>query len=268
MHRSQLSRAALTAVCAALAINARTASTQPVPAPRVLTFDAGAATPQPAPVVPSAPLIPTGWSDDDLHAHPWLRGQTSPRTLGHGHQDVTPEAALDEGSFRDRLAAIAREYLAWGRVDDELRWAPWLCRQPRPSLPRLSAAASGGHTQKVYFLYARDRMAYVTRSASRLQVIVKESWTHRPVDLAHATRVHAAPLVARTPEGATVEPDQPAGLFVMMRVDARDPRSDRGWIYGTVSPEGEVTSAGRIAACIGCHVDAGPGRLFGLGPRR
>ncbi len=261
MHRSQLSRAALTALCAALAINARTASTQPFPPPRVLTFDAGDAPTHPAPAVPFAR---SGWTEDELRARPWLRGQTSPRILGPDHQDVSPEAAIDEGSPRDRLAAIARGYAAWGRVDDELRWAPWLCRQPRPSLPRLSAAASGGHTQKVYFLYARDRAAYLSRSASRLQVIVKESWTHRPVDLTHATQIHATHLVARTPEGATVEPDQPAGLFVMMRVDARDPRSDQGWIYGTVSPDGEVTSSGRIAACVGCHVAAGPGRLFGI----
>lgn len=74
-----------------------------------------------------------------------------------------------------------------------LRWAPYLCRQPSPSHPRVSEAATGGHAEKVYFLYARDHSAYEDGRATRLQVIVKESWTHRPVNLAHATQVHAAP---------------------------------------------------------------------------
>ena len=93
---------------------------------------------------------------------------------------------------------------------------------------------------------------------------MKESWTHRPVTVARAAQVHAAPLVARTPDGVTVEPDRAAGLFVMMRVAENDPASDRGWVYGTVSPAGDVTSVGRVASCMGCHEEAGPGRLFGL----
>jgi len=36
-------------------------------------------------------------------------------------------------------------------------------------------------------------------------------------------------------------------------------------IYGTVAPDGTVTSAGRVANCMGCHVDnATHERLFGL----
>lgn len=266
MHRAHLARAALTAACAALVIHARSASTQVVPPPRTLVFDAhGAIAPRAVPVAPPTPVIrPSCWTDDELRARPWLRGQTSPGCLGPAHQDVLHDASLDEGPLADRLTAVGRAYITWGRVDDELRWAPWLCRQPSPSSPRLSTAPAGGHSEKVYFLYARDRTAYTARRPSRLQVVVKESWTHRPVDLAHATQVHGEALVARTPDGSTVEPDSAAGLFVMMRVDARDPRSDRGWIYGTVAPDGAVTSAGRVASCMGCHVEAGPGRLFGL----
>lgn len=260
MHRAHLARSALTAAFAALAIHARTASTQTVPPPRRLTFNAHGQIALPAAPV-AAPV-------DEVRARPWLRGQTSPHHLGPDHQDVVRDASLDDGPLTDRLASIGRSYLAWGRVDDELRWAPWLCRQPLPSRPRLSAATAGGHAEKVYFLYARDHTAYVTGRPSRLQVVVKESWTHRPVDLAQAARVHGAALVARTPDGATVEPDRAAGLFVMMRVDARDPRGDRGWVYGTISPEGAVTSAGRLASCMGCHVEAGDGRLFGLAPHR
>ena len=35
-------------------------------------------------------------------------------------------------AFEAETLAIAGEYLTWGRVDDELRWAPFLCRQPLP----------------------------------------------------------------------------------------------------------------------------------------
>jgi len=179
----------------------------------------------------------------------------------------TPPArdpGLDEGPFASRVAAVARDYLAWGRVDDELRWAPFLCRLPYPSRPRVSATTSGGHAQKVYFPYARHHRAYVTNAPSARQVIVKESWTHRPVQLPRAFRLQTTSYVARTPDGATVEPDRAAGLFVMMRVAENDPAADRGWIYGSISAAGEVTAAGRVASCMGCHVEAGAGRLFGL----
>jgi hypothetical protein len=46
-----------------------------------------------------------------------------------------------------------------------------------------------------------------------------------------------------------------------------EPGSDAGWIYGTVAPDGTVTSAGRVANCMGCHTsDARRERLFGLPP--
>jgi hypothetical protein len=40
-----------------------------------------------------------------------------------------------------------------------------------------------------------------------------------------------------------------------------------GWVYGTVAPDGTVTSAGRVASCMGCHTpSAKHERLFGLPP--
>ncbi|MBA3541386.1 MAG: hypothetical protein H0T79_17370 [Deltaproteobacteria bacterium] len=41
--------------------------------------------------------------------------------------------------------------------------------------------------------------------------------------------------------------------------------TDAGWIYGTIVG-GEVTSAGRVASCMGCHESASHERLFGLKP--
>jgi hypothetical protein len=244
---------------AAIIAHGRDAPTQPIPPPRVVRVTPRAA-------APSLPSPVFGWTAEQLRARPWLAGQTPPRTMPHEPLLAHPahDPRIDEGPFAARLTAIARDYLAWGRVDDELRWAPYLCRQPNPSRPRLSATTSGGHAQKVYFLYARDRFPYVQGAAAARQVVVKESWTHRPVPIARAAQVHASPLVARTPDGTTVEPDRAAGLFVMMRVAESDPASDRGWVYGTVSPAGDVTSVGRVASCMGCHEEAGPGRLFGL----
>ena len=42
------------------------------------------------------------------------------------------------------------------------------------------------------------------------------------------------------------------------------PDTDEGWVYGTVSSDGQtVTSAGRVASCMNCHQEAQHGRLFG-----
>lgn len=259
MFRSVSSRAALVVACASLL--SQPASPQVVRSPRVA--------PPPARPVALPVVDLSGWDVAQLRARPWILGQTAPGAMGHElTRRAVPNRALDEGTLEARFAEAARSYLAWGRVDDELRWAPWLCRQPQPSVPRLSAAEAGGHAEKVYFLYARDRDAYLARAAAPGQVVVKESWTHRPTTLTTAAQVHATPLVARTPNGQWVEPDRAAGLFVMMRVDPRDPRGDHGWAYGTVAPDGRVTSAGPLPSCMGCHVEAGPGRLFGLHPSR
>jgi len=60
-------------------------------------------------------------------------------------------------------------------------------------------------------------------------------------------------------------PDQPAGRFIMFKVDPATPDTDEGWVYATVSPAGIVTSAGRVASCMGCHETAATHeRLFGV----
>ncbi len=56
-------------------------------------------------------------------------------------------------------------------------------------------------------------------------------------------------------------------LFVMEKVAlaaGAPENTDAGWIYGTVSPEGTVTSAGRVASCMECHARAPRDRLFGI----
>jgi len=55
-----------------------------------------------------------------------------------------------------------------------------------------------------------------------------------------------------------------AGLFVMHKLDASTPGTDRGWIYGTIDAKGAVTSAGAVASCMRCHQDTAEDRRFGL----
>jgi hypothetical protein len=55
----------------------------------------------------------------------------------------------------------------------------------------------------------------------------------------------------------------PHGLYIMQYVGRRR-GTDAGWVYGTIDAQGEVTGAGRISSCTGCHRDAPHGRLFGL----
>ncbi|MBI5512856.1 MAG: hypothetical protein HY909_03765 [Deltaproteobacteria bacterium] len=200
---------------------------------------------------------------------PWLAGQWQPfrAPLALVPGAPAPDPSLERGTFAERLAAVGRGYLPWGRVDDALRWAAADCRMPPPSLPRLSAAAQGPHARKLYFLYARDRRAYLEGRSGPGQVLVKEAWTWRAVRPGAETRVAGVALTA-TVDGHVVEPDRAAGLYVMLRARETDPGTDRGWVYGTVGPDGAVTSAGRIASCMGCHEEAGPGRLFGLRRRR
>jgi hypothetical protein len=50
----------------------------------------------------------------------------------------------------------------------------------------------------------------------------------------------------------------------MFKLDAATPNSDGGWIYATITADGQLTAAGRIPSCIGCHVEAEHDRLFGV----
>ncbi|HEY8429447.1 MAG TPA: hypothetical protein VIL20_13775 [Sandaracinaceae bacterium] len=181
-----------------------------------------------------------------------------------------------------RIRDAAARYRAFGRVDDELRWAPWLCRMPLPSLARVSRAEAE-HGRKVYFVYASDRDAYLRSTSGARRAlrpgftVVKESFA--PRELGPEAREHAGGARAVVPgapddftfralpdaDGRLVGPGEPAGLFIMQYVGARVRESDGGWIYGTVSAAGEVTAAGRLESCMGCHRSAPHGRLFGLG---
>jgi hypothetical protein len=66
-------------------------------------------------------------------------------------------------------------------------------------------------------------------------------------------------------DGHWLATGEPRGLYVMKKLGGGDvPGTDAGWIYGTINPDGTVTSAGRVASCMGCHEAATHERLFGL----
>ena len=82
-----------------------------------------------------------------------------------------PARALDEPvskeennkAFHAELLKIAAKYKTYGRVDDETRWAPWLCRMPMPSVARFSKSdEEETHGQKLYYLFAKDRWSYIS----------------------------------------------------------------------------------------------------------
>lgn len=217
--------------------------------------------------------------------------------------DKTPDTTAREsaaGPFHEAVLKVAAEYKAWGRVDDEMRWAPMLCRPGAPGTVYLSASQNDEtHGRKLYSLFARRREDYARLGKSRDpvavgQVIVKQSWLPEeitePSQRPDRKTDFDGHKVLRTP---ALQPDtkrkgadggfdhfypyawqgdkafkatRQADLFVMLKLDPETPDTDNGWVYATVTPDGKrVTAAGRIESCMGCHQDAKKDRLFGLG---
>lgn len=209
---------------------------------------------------------------------------------------VAPADAVDP-SFVPLMEAAYARHAGWGRVDDELRWSPFLCRMPMPATPHMSRAEEGGHARKLYSLFARRRDRYVgvgpPGPGARLeidagaaapepfvgQVVVKASYVPERVApdagvSADAFTVqmgfdgdgdHFHPVTVH--DGVTYRAGAVAGYYVVAEVPKGTPGSDDGFVYGTLTANGQVTSAGRVASCMGCHVEAKNGRLFGRAPR-
>jgi len=208
-----------------------------------------------------------------------LLGCESTRGPNEPAKPPAPKAVAADGVIDPALAAIVREtavaYAEWGRVDEQPRQAPTDCAAPggspdgRASRVRVSAATDGPHGAKLYYLYANDRDAYLNHRAGIGFRIVKESFAAVPAT-ATPNAARPSPDYFRAPppirtvdiDGKTMMTGAATGLFVMAKVGTPD--SDAGWIYGTTAPDGTVTSAGRVASCIGCHEDAPSDRLFGV----
>jgi hypothetical protein len=194
--------------------------------------------------------------------------------------------------FEKELLQIAKDYKAWGRVDDEMRFAPFLCRMPEPGRAHVSSSQDADtHGQKLYSLFAKDQNAYFKLGEKKTvaigQVVVKESWLPEEVKDVKPGRVDPKDVIRSKPEGdirdaskdsklfgdhfypyatrggKVFKATKPAGLFIMMKLDPKTPDTDDGWVYGTVSADLKtVTAAGKIESCMKCHQDAKYDRLF------
>jgi hypothetical protein len=189
---------------------------------------------------------------------------------------ATGDAAITaiDPTLAARVRGIAAEYQAWGRVDDELRWAPFLCRLPQPGRAYLSESADQAtHGQKLYSVFVKKREAYPAGPHAE-QVVVKESWTSERVTDPMARYDpdsfrgspdggdHFYPFAMK--DGAIYRAGARAGLYIMLKLDERAPDTDAGWVYATITADGQLTSAGRVASCMRCHQDAQHDRLFGV----
>lgn len=193
-----------------------------------------------------------------------------------------------DSRWLDEVRAVVATYESWGRLDDEARWGPWLCRMPRAATARISDSGDPDtHGDKLYTLYALDPEAYGAPPTYRIdeeppsllgmsQVIVKESFSPVLVDHATESKLGAIPsggvgahgLQPAERDGRRFVAGDHRGLFVMMKADGVTEGTDAGWIYATVEPDMiTVTAVGVIDSCAGCHAEAGDDRLFGL-PRK
>jgi hypothetical protein len=186
--------------------------------------------------------------------------------------------AEDEQPFHRELLQVAKEYEDWGRVDDDMRFAPQYCAMPNPSQAYVSRSTDADtHGQKLYSLFAKNRQEYRTFASPVGQAIVKQSWVPEEVTDVKPGDVDSSKVIRTgqkhenrfypyaTKGDKVYRAAKPAGLFIMLKLDPKTPGTDDGWVYGTVSADGKtVTSAGRVESCMKCHQDAKHDRLFGL----
>src|SRR5262249_3967034 len=95
-------------------------------------------------------------------------------------------------TFDERLLDIAKNYLTYGRVDDNMRVAPAACEAPlqrQPGVARFSASEDKDtHGKKLYSIFASNKMTYLAAKERKEQpvgqVLVKQSWTAEEVKTA------------------------------------------------------------------------------------
>lgn len=196
------------------------------------------------------------------------RSQSSAVAINRGSGTLGTEAELYSGDptqidprFESRLREIATHHnLEFSLVIGGVRWAPELCLAP--PMPTSAAAAGTPHGQKMYYLFVKDADAYAeaARQAQPVgQAIVKQSWI--PEEVTDATQRTRAEVERG---GKKYRAGRQADLFIMYKEEPDTEGTDQGWVYGTMTPDGQrVTSAGRVAACVECHKSAKPDHLFG-----
>jgi hypothetical protein len=209
-------------------------------------------------------------------------------------EPASPADVPAKEAFRDRLLEIAGEYeRAYAAVHAATDWALADCVMPpvTPGFSRSGDAATHGRKLAYYFVKrgpdGGSIKGYVAKDGPNPvgQAVVKEAWVPEEIDgrgplpgpVTRTRKVRAdgkgleqkvrfVPYAWRGDK--LYRAKEKAGLFVMYKVDPATPGTDEGWVYGTVTADGKaVTSAGRVASCMGCHRKAPYDRLFGVDDR-
>lgn len=235
----------------------------------------------------ATPESPVGPSDQDVQKD-ILNANPSPNELANAKPSSPAKTMAEKPAgqpenlevWHPTISGIAEAYVSWGRVDDEMRFAPFLCRLPQPGNLLLSKSGDAKtHGQKIYSLYAFDPVAYGAPPSMMMlppsskpdskakplaikQAIVKEAFRPKQVESMHHNIHQPKPAVK---DGKFYDKGEKAGLYVMFQPKETSPdqATDAGWVYGTISPEGQVTSAGQVKNCMGCH-QKNPKRVFGM----
>lgn len=196
----------------------------------------------------------------------------------------------EPGPFDAQVQEIAATYRQFERVSEHASLAMLACAAPTPARGVLQSTSNDTdtHGRKLYFLYAKHASSYRqigdpffrspevaswVESTAVGQVIVKESFV--PVKVAvnqKPSPLHGDPKgltypaeYIRNPDGTFYKTGEPAGLFIMFKLDPETPGTDEGWVYAATSPDGMlVLDAGRMESCMNCHKRAANDRLFGL----
>jgi hypothetical protein len=223
-----------------------------------------------APERTEPPVVPTTEATAD---RPARDGGSTPK-----HANAAP-GSTPTGSDAAFLAIVAREYKTWRLADDELHWAPGLCRLPMRGGEHISRAAKATHDGKLFRLWAYDLDAYgvaagwIDRAGGSgtptsrgtmlpefAQVLVKESFVAEPWHPGDKSEFGAHHAMR---DGKPFRPGDPIGLFVMLQLATPRDGTDDGWIYGTVAPDGTVSPASDSGMCRDCHATR-PNRVFGI----
>lgn len=165
--------------------------------------------------------------------------------------------------FAAKLKEAAAAYQGWSKIGNEPSWAPTLCMRPAPrAFPMLSESTSAStHGHKLYFLYsshASDYLATPQTAQPVGQTLVKEAFAATPA----GSEAEGGSAAER--DGKRYVMGERRDLFIMVKLDPATPGTDQGWIYGTVTPKGRVTAAGRVDSCMRCHTGSETvDRMFG-----
>ena len=190
-----------------------------------------------------------------------------------GEEPATPAFVNDERFHAALIEAGANYAQDYGNLDDVMRWAPGLCRRPPSATIRESASTDETtHGKKLYWLYAKDRDAYLKAGADVAQpvgqVLVKEAFVAEPGPGEPRPDGWQPLTSAIERDGRSWHAGAKESLYVLLKLDPGTEGTDRGWVYATLTPDGKtVTSAGRVATCMGCHTEGTHDRMFGLQPR-